>query len=86
MRDAINDVRTADGYTMVFAGGPSSAMLSADKSLDITDKVLARMGVKSTAQGPAPSVGGTPGAPRPASGAPLAAPAGVTRPKTPPTQ
>ena len=43
VRDAINDVRTGEGYTMIFAGGPSSAMLSADKSLDITDKVLTRM-------------------------------------------
>jgi len=79
VRDAINDVRTAEGYTMVFASGPASAMLSADKSLDITDKVLARM--RTVASGrPAtatPKPATTPATP----GAAAAAPAGVTRPK-----
>lgn len=78
VRDAINDVRTADGYTMVFASGPASAMLSADKSLDITDKVLARMRtVASSRPAPTASPSKVPGAP----GAAAAAPAGVTRPK-----
>jgi outer membrane protein len=43
VRQAIDDVRTTDGYAMIFAAGTNSAMLSADKSLDVTDKVLARM-------------------------------------------
>lgn len=79
VRDAINDVRTAEGYTMVFASGPASAMLSADKSLDITDKVLARMRtVASTRPATAaPKPATTPAAP----GAAAAAPAGATRPK-----
>ncbi len=81
VRDAINDVRTADGYAMVFAGGPSSAMLAADKSLDITDKVLARMRtIAATRPAASPT---RPGTVAPSTGAPVAAPSGVTRPKVP---
>lgn len=76
VRDAINDVRTADGYTMVFASGPASAMLSADKSLDITDRVLARM---RTVASNRPAATSSPAKPPTAPGAAAAAPAGVTR-------
>jgi outer membrane protein len=81
VRDAINDVRAAEGYSMIFASGPASAMLSADKSLDITDKVLARM--RTIAAGrPAPT--GRPATqPGATTGAPVATPAGAARPKSP---
>ena len=79
VRQAIDDVRTSDGYAMVFASGPNSAMLSGDKSLDITDKVLARLRTIAATRGSA--------APRPATqpapGAPVAAPAGASRPQSP---
>ena len=77
VRDAINDVRAADGYAMIFASGANSAMLAADRSLDVTDKVLARMRTIAASR---------PAGARPATstGAPVAAPAGVARPKTPP--
>ena len=86
VRDAIDDVRTADGYAMIFASGQNSALLSADKSLDITDKVLARMRTIAAARPAIGSTTGTPNAapgaaPKPAGATP--APAGATRPKVP---
>jgi outer membrane protein len=80
VRDAINDVRTTEGYTMIFAFGPNSALLSAEKSMDVTDRVLARMRTIAAAR---PAGAGARPAATPASGAPVAAPAGVTRPKSP---
>ena len=84
VRDAIDDVRTTEGYAMIFAGGPNSAMLSADKSLDITDKVLARMRTIAAAR---PAVGAAPGGTTAPAGAKPAgavpAPAGAARPKVP---
>jgi len=93
VRDAINDVRASDGYSMVFASGANSAMLAADKSLDITDKVLARMRTIAATRPLAGTAAPAPGASRPATtapgttapttGAPVAAPAGAARPKIP---
>jgi outer membrane protein len=80
VRDAINDVRTSEGYTMILAFGPNSALLSADKSMDVTDRVLTRLRTIA-ANRPAGTV--RPASATPASGAPMAAPAGVTRPKSP---
>jgi outer membrane protein len=81
VRDAINDVRTGEGYTMIFAFGPNSALLSAEKSMDVTDRVLARMRTVAATR-PAGGAGARPAA-APAAGGPVAAPAGVTRPKSP---
>ena len=36
VRQAIEDVRSSGAYTMIFAAGANSAMLAADKSLDVT--------------------------------------------------
>lgn len=85
VRDAINDVRTGEGYTMIFAFGPNSALLSAEKSMDVTDRVLARMRTVAANRpaGAAPAAGARPAAATPATGGPVAAPAGVTRPKSP---
>jgi outer membrane protein len=81
VRDAINDVRTGEGYTMIFAFGPNSALLSAERSMDVTDRVLARM---RTVAATRPGGGAGAGArATPAAGGPVAAPAGVTRPKNP---
>ncbi|GLC27188.1 OmpH family outer membrane protein [Roseisolibacter agri] len=80
VRDAINDVRTTEGFSMIFAFGPNSALLSADKSMDVTDKVLARMRTIASSRPAAPAA--RPAA-TPTSG-PVAAPAGAARPKTPP--
>ncbi len=88
VREAINDVRTTGGYTMIFASGPNSAMLAADKSLDVTDQVLSRMRTIAAGRGTAPATTGaaTPAsapataAPAATAGAPVAAPAGAARP------
>lgn len=87
VQKVIADIRNEEGYAMIFdAGSNAGVLVAADTSLNITDKVLARMGVKATAQGAAPSMPGASPSARPAGGAPLSAPVGVTRPKSPPTQ
>jgi outer membrane protein len=65
----IEAIRTEDGYAMIFdVGNQTSVVVAADKKLDLTDRVLARL----KAQGIPPAA--------PASGA-VPQPAGVTRPK-----
>ena len=95
VQKVISDIRAEGNYAMIFdAGSNAGVLVAADTSLNITNQVLARMGVKpTTAQNTAPALPGaasaTPAAnsnKRPAGGAPLSAPAGVTRPKTPPTR
>jgi outer membrane protein len=83
VREAINDIRTTGGYAMIFASGPNSAMLAADRSLDVTDQVLARM--RTIAASRPATAGGAPAQPQaaPATGAPVAAPAGAARPRPP---
>ena len=71
----LDEVRATGGYAMIFdVGAQGSALVSADKSLDITDMVLARLKVlgppKATATAPSTRQVG-----------PAAKPAGVTRPK-----
>lgn len=74
VKQAIEDLRIEGGYSFVFNADQGSSIVAMDKNLDITDRVLAKLrsGTVSTA-------------PKPAStGAPTAAPSGVTRPQTPP--
>lgn len=76
IRTVIEDVRKQGGYAMVFDVAQSNGfVVAADKSLDLTDQVVARVKTLRPAAAAAPR---TP----PAAGA-TAAPAGVTRPKTP---
>jgi outer membrane protein len=94
IQKAIADIRAEENYAMIFdAGSNAGVLVAADTSLNITDKVLARLGVspaqiaaaKSAAGGAAPAPAGaaaTTPATRPA-GAPLTSPAGVSRPKPP---
>jgi len=74
VRKVLDDIRAEDGYALILANDPQgSAIVAADKNLDITDRVIARL--KTTA---APSA-------KPAvkpAGAPPA-PAGVTTRKPP---
>ena len=69
VKAAIEDVRVEGGYSFVFNNDQGSPIVAADKNLDITDRVLAKLRAAGT---------------RPATTAPAAAPAGVTRPTTPP--
>jgi outer membrane protein len=65
----IETIRTEDGYSMIFdVGAQTSVVVAADKKLDLTDRVLARL----KSQGIPPAA--------PTSGA-VPQPAGVTRPK-----
>jgi outer membrane protein len=65
VKKVLDDIRTEDGYSMIITGDPN-LILSYDKNLDITDRVVARLR----------TVASTPNA-KP--GSPVSAPAGVTR-------
>ncbi len=67
VQKVIETIRGEDGYSMILdVGSQTSVVVAADKKLDLTDKVLARLKAM-----PAPNV----------TGGPVRAPAGVTRPK-----
>ena len=74
---AIEDVRVEGGYSFIFNNDQGSPIMAADKNLDVTDRVIAKLR-SSTAAAPRPTTVA------PAPGAPAPAPAGVTRPATPP--
>lgn len=67
VQKVIEAIRTEDGYSMILdVGSQASVVVAADKKLDLTDKVLARLKTL-----PTPNV----------TGGPVTTPAGVTRPK-----
>lgn len=67
VQKVIEAIRSEDGYSMILdVGSQASVVVAADKKLDLTDKVLARLKTM-----PAPNV----------TGGPVTTPAGVTRPK-----
>jgi outer membrane protein len=69
----LDDIRTEDGYAMIFANDPQQlTIVASDKNLDITDRVIARL--KSTSAPALPTAKAAPAA---------AAPAGVRPPKPP---
>jgi len=71
---AISDVRAQDGYAFVFdVGAQGGVVVAADTTLNITDKVIARL--RTISARPASSV------PVPNAGAPMTTPAGITKPK-----
>jgi outer membrane protein len=80
IQKAIEAVRAEGGYAFILdAGSNAGVVVAADTTLDITDRVLARLRTMvSTTQKPGPAVPA-------ASGAPVATPAGVSRQKTPPS-
>lgn len=79
VRKVLEDIRAEDGYAMILSSEPgSSPILAADKNLDITERVVARLRTLSAARPAAPAT--TP-AQRPGGAAP--APSGVTRPRPP---
>jgi outer membrane protein len=76
----INDLRAENGYAMVFdAQASGGSVVAADKNLDITDQVIARL--RTMAPG-APTASSKPASAKPAAG-PTAGPSGVGRPKSP---
>jgi outer membrane protein len=72
VKQAIEDVRLEGSYAMIFNADQGSSIVAMDKNLDVTDRVLAKLRSASAVT------------PRPATGAPAAAPSGVTRPQNPP--
>lgn len=66
----LEDIRTEDGFSIILADNPQArVILAADKNLDITDRVVARL----------KTVAATTPAPGAKTAAPASAPAGVTR-------
>ena len=43
VKKAIDDIRTEDGYSIIFSGDANSPIVSADKNLDVTDRVVNRL-------------------------------------------
>ena len=74
IRKVLDEIRQEDGYAFILdAGSEAGVIVAADRNLDITEKVIARL-KPVTASAAKPDSGKTPAGPRPA-------PAGVTRPK-----
>jgi outer membrane protein len=80
IRKVLDDIRQEDGYAFILdAGSEAGVIVAADRNLDITEKVIARLKpvpvtAASPSSGKPDTAGKTPLGPRPA-------PAGVTRPK-----
>lgn len=73
VKKVLDDVRDENGYAMIMMNDPGqSVIVSADKNLDITDKVVSRL---RTQKAPAAAAATKPTTPN--------SPAGVTRPKPP---
>jgi len=80
----IQDVRAEDGYAFIFdSGAQVPFIVSADKNLDITTRVIDRLRTLGTPKLPAPTAAAPagPATGRPATSGPVSAPAGVTRPR-----
>ena len=82
VKTVLDAIRTEEGYAMILdnAPGAGAGIVSADKNLDITDKVVSRL--RAT---PARAIAAPAAAAAPKPGAP-ASPAGVTKPVKPPPQ
>ena len=55
VRAAIEEIRTEGGYAMIFSGDQNSPIVAADKNLDLTDRVVARLKTKAATTPTAPS-------------------------------
>ena len=78
VRKVLEDIRIEDGYAMILSSEPGqSPILVADKNLDITERVVARLKTVSSSRPATPASTTRPG------GAPTASPSGVTRPRPP---
>jgi len=77
LRKVLDDMRMEGGYSFIFDVAAGSFIVSADKNLDITDRVLAKL--RLSAPKAAPAAGG---AAKPAAG-PASAPAGISTKKPP---
>jgi len=78
VRKVLDDIRAEGGYSFIFDVSAGSFIVSADKNLDVTDRVVSKLKLM------APKLAAPKAAAKPTVG-PAAAPAGVTT-KKPPTQ
>ena len=75
VRKALEDIRAEEGFAMILSHEPgNSPILAADKNLDVTERVVARLRTMG-----APSAASATTRPQ----GPASAPSGVTRPKSP---
>src|SRR5258708_9889672 len=71
VRKVLEDIRAEDGYAMILSSEPgASPILAADKNLDITERVVARLRTTAASRTTAPPAA----APKPAVGAPANTP------------
>ena len=77
VRKVLDELRTEGGYSFIFDVSAGSFIVSADKNLDITDRVVSKLKLSAPKMAPKAAA-------KPALG-PASAPAGVTT-KKPPTQ
>lgn len=76
---ALEDIRQADGYAMIFdIGNQANAIVAMDKNLDLSDRVLARIRAMPTATAPRPT-NPAPATTTPPTG-PVSQPTGARRP------
>lgn len=75
LKKVLDDVRMEGGYSFIFDVAAGAFVVSADKNLDITERVLAKMRLSAPKAAPAA---------KPAPAGPTSAPAGIT--KKPPTE
>jgi outer membrane protein len=80
IREVLDKIRQEEGYAFIFDVGQSNTIVAADKNLDITDRVLARL--KPVAVNAIPTKPDSTG--KPAAGT-KTAPAGIIPVKKPPT-
>ena len=55
VRTAIDEIRAEGGYAMIFSSDQNSPIVAADKNLDLTEKVVARLKTKAATTPAAPS-------------------------------
>lgn len=79
IRVALEDLRQAEGYAMIFdIGNQANAIVAMDRNLDVSDRVLLRIRATATARPATPAPAATPPAATRPPG-PVAQPTGVTR-------
>ena len=81
INQVISELRAQEGYSFIFdVGAQGGVVVAADTTLNLTDKVIARL--KSVAVRPTGAGTSTPTTtPAPATGAPASQPAGINKPK-----
>jgi outer membrane protein len=81
IRIALEDVRSAEGYSMIFdLGAQVNPIVAMDKNLDLSDKVIARIRTMPAARPTtAPTTAPKPATPAPKPAGPVSQPAGVGR-------